>query len=91
MYRIRLTDHINQILNDKTGIYTNVRLGLAVTESIYITPEVQGLSAISTLKNTTGILKSIPSGSVITPLGIVLGGMQGENKVQFKISYTKRN
>ncbi|AEW87479.1 DUF4270 domain-containing protein [Flavobacterium columnare NBRC 100251 = ATCC 23463] len=91
MYRIRLTDHINQIINDKTGTYTNVRLGLAVAESIYITPEAQGLSAISALKNTTNILKSIPSTTVISPLGVVLGGMQGENRVQFKISYTKRN
>ncbi|MGR3789674.1 DUF4270 domain-containing protein [Flavobacterium sp. TN-1] len=91
MYRIRLTDHINQIINDKTGTYTNVKLGLAIAESIYITPEAQGLSAISALKNTTNILKSIPSTAVISPLGVVLGGMQGDNKVQFKISYTKRN
>ncbi|MFK7049582.1 DUF4270 domain-containing protein [Flavobacterium columnare] len=90
MYRIRLTDHINQILNDKTGNYTNVKLGLAVTENINIAPEL-GLSGVSELKNTIGTLKRIPVASVMSPLGVVLGGTQGENKVQFKISYTKRN
>lgn len=63
-YKIRITNHIrNLIRNDST----NVRLGLAVTESI----ATVGLSKLKTPNSTT---VSAPTMSVMNPLGTILYG-----------------
>lgn len=92
-YKIRLTNHVrNLIKNDST----NVRLGLAITESI---------STVSNMKLKTPIssIDRIPTAGVMNPLGTILFGSKpivgdpqypndptGENRrMKLKIYYTK--
>lgn len=85
-YKIRITNHIrNLIRNDST----NVRLGLAVTESIANI----GLSKLKTPNSTT---VSAPSMSVMNPLGTILYGTNipvGDpdyaKRLKLEIYYTK--
>lgn len=85
-YKIRITEHIkNVIFKDST----NVKLGLAVTESI-------SLVASSTLKTPTTTISKVPFSSVMNPTGVVLYGPQvnpaNENKrLKLEIYYTKPN
>lgn len=82
-YKIRITEHIkNVIFKDST----NVRLGLGVTENI-------ANSGQSALKTVTPPYKSVPTGSVMSPLGTILTGtnVPAENpkKIRLVITYTK--
>ena len=82
-YRIRLTQHINNIINNDS---TNVKLGLAVSQNV-ITSE-------TSLIEGTGDLDSgirIPVASVISPEGTVLHGnlsKDEEKKLKLRIYYT---
>ena len=82
-YKIRITEHIkNVIFKDST----NVRLGLGVTETI-------ANSAQSALKNVMPPYKSVPKGSVMSPLGTILTGTNvpadNPRKIRLVITYTK--
>lgn len=85
-YKIRITEHIkNVIFKDST----NVKLGLAVTESI-------SLVTNSALKNPTSTISKVPFSSVMNPTGVVLYGPQvnpanESKKLKLEIYYTKPN
>lgn len=86
-YKIRITDHIKNIINRDS---TNVRLGVSVTEDI---------SKIGNkyMKNTpdNAYFNSIPEASVINPLGTILYGsganVEQSKRIKLEIFYTKPN
>lgn len=83
-YRIRITEHIKQILN---GDGENVKLGLVITQNI-------NLLSNSALKNPVDGVDRVPSASVITPRGTVLYGnlaSDPEKRLKFNIIYTETN
>jgi hypothetical protein len=85
LYKIRLTNHITQLL--KNADSTNVRLGLVVTEAIGITENYA-------IKNETASgLKKVPIASVLNPLGTVLYGSKTSvplpKRLKLEIYYTK--
>lgn len=88
-YKIRLTNHIANIINKDS---TNVRLGLAVTESINVISN-------AALKNPVGsgatAFKVVPVSSVMTQRGTVLYGTNAavpdQNRLKLEIYYTKPN
>lgn len=85
LYKIRLTNHITQLL--KNADSTNVRLGLVVTESIGITNNY-------TLRNETASgTNRVPVASVLNPLGTVLYGSKSsvplDKRLKLEIYYTK--
>lgn len=67
-YKIKITNHINRVLNGDSDENENVRLGLVVTESINIFS-----SAFLADAAVVGIDR-IPFGHVMSPLGTVLHG-----------------
>lgn len=82
-YKIRLTNHIkNLIKNDST----NVRLGVAVTETISNT-------AFSKLKTANSNTNSAPTMTVLSPLGTILYGstldVPEDKRLKLEIYYTK--
>lgn len=82
-YKIRLTNHIrNLIKNDST----NVRLGLAVTETI-------NNAAFSKLKTANSNTNSAPTMSVLSPVGTILYGSgidaPADKRLKLEIYYTK--
>ncbi|HQW68865.1 MAG TPA: DUF4270 domain-containing protein [Flavobacterium sp.] len=82
-YKIRLTNHIrNLIKNDST----NVRLGLAVTETI-------NNAAFSKLKTANSNTNSAPTMSVLSPVGTILYGSSIDvpegQRLKLEIYYTK--
>lgn len=87
-YKIRITNHIrNLVKNDST----NVRLGLAVTESI-------GNILFSKLKTPNSNTKQAPTMSVMNPLGTILYGTNIPatdpdygKRLKLEIYYTKPN
>jgi Domain of unknown function (DUF4270) len=86
-YKIRITDHIKNIINRDS---TNVRLGVSVTEDI---------SKIGNkyMKNTpdNAYFNSLPEASVINPLGTILYGsgasVEESKRIKLEIFYTKPN
>lgn len=93
-YRIRITNHLrNLIRNDST----NVRIGLAVTESINIISNAR-LKNPTTLPlpftNTSTTFDRLPSASVMHPLGTVLWGsaptVADDKRLKLEIYYTKQ-
>lgn len=82
-YKIRITQHVNNILN-RDG--NNVRLGLAVSHNVNIINN-SAAKAAEELK-----VERVPVGSVISPLGTVLYGMDAadpENRPKLRIYYTE--
>ena len=84
-YKIRITNHIrNLIKNDST----NVRLGVSVTENI-------ANIGFSKLRNSNSNFNSVPSMSVLSPLGTILYGthpsVPENEKLKLEIYYTKPN
>lgn len=84
-YKFRITDFVNRILK---GTQKNVRLGLAVSESI----NDPNMSFIETQISHNGKLtKKVPRASVYNPLGTVLYGATGDdNRVKFVINYATK-
>ncbi len=85
MYKIRITNHVrNLIKNDST----NVRLGLAITESI-------NNIGFSKLKNPTTTTSYVPTMSVASPLGTIIYGtsplVPDDKRLRIEIYYTKPN
>ncbi|WP_264525673.1 DUF4270 domain-containing protein [Flavobacterium sp. N502536] len=87
-YKIRLTNHIRNIIKNAT--VKNVRLGLVVTGDASII-------ASNKLKLKNSVISEAPRASVISPLGTVLfGGTSSATiptgkKLQLEIYYTKPN
>ncbi|AWA29469.1 DUF4270 domain-containing protein [Flavobacterium magnum] len=93
-YRVRITNHLrNLIRNDST----NVRIGLAVTESINIISNAK-LKNPATLPlpftNTSTTFDRLPSAAVIHPLGTVLWGsaptVAEDKRLKLEIYYTEQ-
>jgi hypothetical protein len=80
---VRITNHLRNLINNDS---TNVRLGLAVTESI-------NNVAFSKLKTPNTNAVSAPSMSVANPLGTILYGshpsVPEEKRLKIQIYYTK--
>ncbi len=89
-YKIRLTNHIRNLVSDKT--VTKVKLGLVVTENIN---DVSNKNLSIPITNSGFNIKQIPTSSVINPLGTVLFGtnpsVAEEKRLKFEIYYTKPN
>ncbi len=98
-YRIRVTDHIRNLIRKDS---TNVRLGLAVTESIGLTANVK----LKTPQNIPGAftqsppftIDRIPGASLFNPLGTILygnniapGSANYKERLKLEIYYTKPN
>ncbi|MFO7744834.1 MAG: DUF4270 domain-containing protein [Psychroflexus sp.] len=84
-YRIRLTSHINNVINNDS---TNVRLGLYVSEN------VNELSLVKTKNPQLGISENVLRGMMETPRGIVIHGNQSateSKKLKLRIIYTETN
>lgn len=87
-YKIRLTNHIRNIIKDASA--KNVRLGLVAIDDISIT-------ASNKLKLKNSVISEAPRSTVITPVGTILyGGNSGSTipagkKLQLEIYYTKPN
>ena len=86
-YKVKITNYIrNLIKNDST----NVRLGLSVTESI-------NNVGLSKLKAANANFTSVPSMSVVSPLGTILYGSNipvgadYDKRLKLEIYYTKPN
>ncbi|WP_034918306.1 DUF4270 domain-containing protein [Gillisia sp. CAL575] len=83
-YKIRITDHIIQILNNNT---TNVKLGLVVMQNTNVVTN-------SALKTTIDSIARVPSSAVISPEGTVLHGNlspDADKRLKFNIYYTETN
>lgn len=82
-YKVRITNHLRNLINNDS---TNVRLGLAVTESI-------NNIAFSKLKTANANTVSAPSMSVANPLGTILYGshpsVPEDKRLKIQIYYTK--
>ena len=84
-YRIRLTSHINNIINNDS---TNVKLGLFVSTNV----DASGL--VRTKNTDSGSFDNVPRNLLETPRGIVLHGNQSAvetKKLKLKIIYTETN
>lgn len=82
-YKIRITRHVHNILNQGAD---NVRLGLAVTQNVNI---INNSAAKSEQDDE---VERVPVGSVISPEGTVLYGVDAanpEDRPKLKIYYTK--
>ncbi|WP_159432925.1 DUF4270 domain-containing protein [Flavobacterium terrae] len=97
-YRIRITDHIRRVLASSDYDKENVRLGLVVTESINNVSNLALKNKFTLPALPSGFVKEfdkIPSGSVVSPNGVVLFGtdssLDPDKKVKFEIYYTKPN
>ena len=85
-YKFRLTNHIRNIIKDKT--VKNVRLGLVITDDISVV-------ASNKLKLKNNVISEAPRASVISPLGTILYGgtstVPDDRRLKLEIYYTKPN
>lgn len=88
-YKIRITNHINNIINNDS---VNVKLGLVVTENINLI----GTAALKSPFTVSGTTVSVlPAASVLNPLGTILYGtgpnVPEDKRLKLEIFYTKPN
>lgn len=85
-YKIRITNHIRNLINNKDSI--NVKLGLVVTEDI-------GIIASYKVKTPNANISQAPKASVMNPLGTVLHSGKSTvaeaKRLKLEIYYTKPN
>lgn len=88
-YKIRLTEHIRNLIKTKTA--TNVKLGLVVMDDITI-------ATSNKLKNKNDVISEAPRASVVNPLGTILFGnnipstdSSFEKRLRLEVYYTKPN
>ncbi len=86
-YKLRITDHIKNLINTTAE---NVRLGLAVTESIL---ELRSVELQNPIK---GVFERLPAASVMNPFGTILfgnnipsGDVNYDKRLKLEIYYTK--
>ncbi len=82
-YKIRITSHINNILNNDAD---NVKLGLAVTQNVNL------ITNSAVRGSEVPEVERVPAGSVVTPKGTVLYGPDAENeekRLRLRIYYTE--
>lgn len=85
-YRVRITEHIKNLIYKDS---TNVRLGLAVTETI------ANIGNLSVKIPPTLQTKKIPLTSVMSPLGTIISGSTNatpaDKRIKLEITFTKPN
>ncbi|AWK03443.1 DUF4270 domain-containing protein [Flavobacterium crocinum] len=84
-YKIRITNHIRNLIKDATA--KNIDLGLSVSLS-------GSVIASNPLKNKNSIISQAPRTSVMSPLGTVLYGGKtsaGDKRLKLEVYYTKPN
>ena len=85
-YKIRLTDHIRNLIKDAT--LENVKLGLVVSQSVNI-------NASNFLKLKNDEISEAPRTSVMNPLGTILYGgtasVPVDKRLRLEVYYTKPN
>ncbi|OCB75360.1 DUF4270 domain-containing protein [Flavobacterium crassostreae] len=84
-YKISLTNHIRSLVKNTDS--TNVKLGLAITESIAV-------ATSNSLKTPTTKISKVPTASVMSPQGAIVHGSRAvdpKNKLKLEIYYTKSN
>lgn len=86
-YKVRITDHVRNLV--KYADSTNVKLGVAVTESIDIVTS-------SKIKVPNAFISQAPKSSVMNPLGTILYGNNvnandESKKLKLEIYFTKPN
>lgn len=82
-YKIRLTQHLNNILNRDS---TNVRLGLVVSQNVNL------ITQSAVLPGDGSKVETVPTSSIITPEATVLYGPDAEDeakRLKLKIYYTE--
>jgi len=85
-YKIRLTEHLNNILlNDST----NTKIGLVLSTNVNYTTNA------AVADSDTDDVTNIPAASLITPKGTILYGsnenVEEEKKMKFRVFYTEPN
>ena len=99
LYKINITNYINNLINndDKT-LANNYKLGLSVTENINIFSNAMLKTTFTTGNPVPGdqvIVKFVPTGSVMNPLGTILYGstpdVPEDKRLKLEIFYTKFN
>ncbi|MRX40745.1 DUF4270 family protein [Flavobacterium sp. LC2016-23] len=85
-YKIRLTDHIRNIIKSTTAV--NVKLGLVVSGDI-------NTVATNKLKLKNTVITDAPRASVLSPLGTILFGgkstVPDNKRLKLEVYYTKPN
>lgn len=85
-YKVRITNQIKNLI--KNADSTNVKLGVVVTEDIAV-------ATFSKLKTSNSIISSVPTASVLNPLGTILFGghpaVPEDKRLRLEIIYTKPN
>jgi hypothetical protein len=93
-YKIKLSTHINRVINGDDDVNENIRLGLVVTENINFSANAY-LQTPFTIG--TDEVKLLPFSSAMSPLGTVLFGTNPANaldydkRLKLEIYYTKPN
>jgi hypothetical protein len=92
-YKLRISAHINKVLNDNSTINQNIRLGLVISENINTFAGGFFKTPITVGSNQLNIL---PFSSIMSPLGTVLYGSNPsvgdyDKRVKLEIYYTKSN
>lgn len=88
-FRVRLTEHVSTILREEGTTKKNVRLGVAITESISY-PTFVELKTQVTINGKE--IKKVPIATVMNAQSAVIHGTDGtDDQVRFKIFYTKPN
>lgn len=97
-YKIRISEHIKRLINNSANNnFANVRLGLAITETITNTSAyfVNPADADIPINSSTDIMKYVPATNVMSPLGTVLYGnssnVSEDKRLKLTIHYTKPN
>lgn len=85
-YRVRITEHVKNLIYKDS---TNVRLGLAITETI------ANIGNLSVKIPPTQQTKKIPLTSVMSPLGTIISGSTSatpaDKRIKLEITFTKPN
>lgn len=94
-YKIRITQHINNILNSSNvNVNKNVKLGLCVTESVLVTSNFYFKNPLTFGPGTEDDIKYFPVASVMAQQGTVLHGTHSADlskRLKLVIHFTKPN
>lgn len=88
-YKVRITEHISNVLRETNARTKNVRIGVAITESINYGTFVELKTPITIAGKE---IKKVPIASVVNGQSAVIHGTDGsDDRIRFKIYYTKQN
>lgn len=88
-FKVRITEHISNVLRESGATTKNVRIGIAITESINF-PTFVELKTPVTIDGKE--IKKVPIASVMNAQNAIIHGTEtGDDRIRFKIYYTKPN